>query len=318
LNGSKESILKLVAESFKEFINIAKKSEAKVFVIYSPVFIKFSKNQDIDICNDICSFENVPFWDFSKDKLFLSFSQGDGSITRKYGGTGLGLAISKKLIEMMGGKIWFNSCPSGTNFYFEIEFMLNNNSSKKDKPVEKSLDGNNVQITLTAGSDSRAILGAAYNCDKNFSVMTGTASSTDKRDIKIAGIIAKKMGIDDYICFNPFVPNIASVLKGLDVVVMPSLWEACPLQPMETMVAGTPFIGTNCIGLREVLGNTPAIIVHVKNSDAIYDAVIKEIYNSTRDKFKEFTPIAAKRFDVKKSAIKIEKLILTTSKREVG
>jgi len=122
-------------------------------------------------------------------------------------------------------------------------------------------------------------------------------------------IQAKKMGIADYICFNPFVPNIASVLKGLDVVVMPSLWEACGLIAMETMVAGTPFIGTNCIGLREVLKDTPAIVVPMRSSDAICDAIIKEMTCPSTEDFYKFIPPAAKRFDVSKSAKEIENLI---------
>ncbi len=56
-----------------------------------------------------------------KDKLFKSFSQVDGSITRKYGGTGLGLYVCKQIVELMGGHIDIESeSGKGTTFIFTV------------------------------------------------------------------------------------------------------------------------------------------------------------------------------------------------------
>src|SRR5262249_41460704 len=54
-------------------------------------------------------------------RLFQPFTQADTSTTRQFGGTGLGLTIAKRIVELMGGRIWFESEPGrGTTFRFTI------------------------------------------------------------------------------------------------------------------------------------------------------------------------------------------------------
>lgn len=55
------------------------------------------------------------------NKLFEQFSKINTGGLKYFKGTGLGLAISKKLVELLGGKIWVDSVKKqGTTFYFTI------------------------------------------------------------------------------------------------------------------------------------------------------------------------------------------------------
>lgn len=86
----------------------------------------------------------------SPDKLqllFQSFSQVDGSHTRKYPGTGLGLAICKKLVDLMQGEIWAEPAEGGgTQFFFRIKLQPQEHSPEvffgKDTGEGKSADEN--------------------------------------------------------------------------------------------------------------------------------------------------------------------------------
>ncbi len=119
----------------------------------------------------------------------------------------------------------------------------------------------------------------------------------------------KRRRLEKNFHFLPFQNDPARAIRGVDVVVMPSLWEACPLLPMEVLVAGVPIIGTDCIGMREVLKDTPARIVPSADSRALAEAIIAEMQSSSKVKFEEYRNKAIQRFDVTNQVEQLQEII---------
>ncbi len=62
--------------------------------------------------------------DHYQEKVFQIFEQLDNS--GRLSGSGIGLALCKKIVERHGGRIWYESRPSGTVFYFTLKKNLQN------------------------------------------------------------------------------------------------------------------------------------------------------------------------------------------------
>jgi len=110
--------------------------------------------------------------------------------------------------------------------------------------------------------------------------------------------LIESKGLEGYFCHMAFTPNIAGVIKGVDVVAMPSLWEACGLLAMETLVCGTPLIASDCIGLREVVRNTPALSITKADSYSLSKALFFEMKHRSKAEYEDYKEKAIKRYDV--------------------
>ena len=119
-------------------------------------------------------------------------------------------------------------------------------------------------------------------------------------------------GLNHYFEFVDFQESVNCVLRKIDVLIMPSLWEACPILPMEALVCGTPIIAYSCIGLREVLKNTPAITIDVNDKNGIARKILEvwSKYREIKKLFEDYMPKAKKRYDSRKCAKELENVII--------
>jgi glycosyltransferase involved in cell wall biosynthesis len=95
---------------------------------------------------------------------------------------------------------------------------------------------------------------------------------------------------------------VQPVLGQFDLLVMPSLWEAMPLLPMEALAAGVPVLGSDCIGLREVLHGTPSRMVRAGDVAALADGLRDALADPWAEAARAYAPAACRRFDNARSA----------------
>jgi len=104
-----------------------------------------------------------------QEAIFESFTQEDGSITRKHGGTGLGLSITRQLATLMGGEVRMESrLGEGSSFWISLTLPKQPNSSSHSR----SLEGIRVSVSLQTPTLQRVV------CD----YITGLGGTIEAKD----------------------------------------------------------------------------------------------------------------------------------------
>ncbi len=119
-----------------------------------------------------------------------------------------------------------------------------------------------------------------------------------------------KRGLGAFFEFPGFRTSVSDLFHELDCVIVPSRWEAGPLVPMEAMAAGCPLIASDCIGLREVVRGTPALVAVAgdPHSLALQMKAAMDRGAELRTMFADFASVAQNRFDVRHRAATLEQI----------
>lgn len=206
--------------------------------------------------------ENLP-------KLFASFTQADGSTTRKYGGTGLGLAICKRLVHMMGGSIDTESEEGvGTTVQFTAEFGYKSSRAKKESITPKGFRAKRI-LVVDNNETSRQIF---HEILTSFSFRTSVVSSGEEALIELQAAAKDHM------------PYAAVLLDWR----MPGMDGISTLRAIRQIpaIAQTPVVIMTAYGREEIMqhattAGTDAFLVKPIKQSILFDTIMNVLHKKS-------------------------------------
>ena len=130
----------------------------------------------------------------------------------------------------------------------------------------------------------------------------------------------RRRGLDAFFEFPGFASSVAELLAEVDAVVMPSRWEAAGLVAMEALVAGCPLVASDCLGLREVVRGTPALVAHAEDPSSLAHEMktAMDCEGELRAVFADYASVACDRFDVRRTVAGMEEIFSELLRRPRG
>jgi CheY-like chemotaxis protein/HPt (histidine-containing phosphotransfer) domain-containing protein len=151
------------------------------------------------------------------DRVFERFTQADSSTTRRFGGSGLGLTISKRLVELMGGRIWAESkVQEGSVFAFAAPFEIWSAPHRlTDAPVGADSEPPLRELRILLAEDS------PDNCTITMAYLEGTPYRVEIAETGAIACEKFTAGVYDLVLMDRQMP----VMDGLTATRTIRAWE---------------------------------------------------------------------------------------------
>jgi len=119
--------------------------------------------------------------------------------------------------------------------------------------------------------------------DVHFVIVGKTTADHERFYLEAVKNKVRHLGIENYVTFTGFCPDVSAPLSAMDVFVMPSYFETFGLIALEAMACGVPVIGTNMGSIDEIIPSDEyGMKIAPRSAREISDAVIKLLSDSGR------------------------------------